>query len=261
MADKESDPALELDQVPESEAEAPWSPSPFEREVDRDKAGHEEKDSEQDEERGESADQEAPPQSRRTRFKTILFDVLETLLLTIIFYAVLSTFIGRYKVLSVSMEPRLYEGEYLLISKQTHKIWPLKRGDVVVFRYPRNLNKNYIKRLIGLPGEKIELRDGKLYVNDEFAPEPWLVEPMQGAFGQWSLNEDEYFFMGDNRNNSSDSRAWGPVKSQYIIGQALFCYWPVRCWGFIQHGSNPSPPPVTPFESILTSPLPAGTAP
>ncbi len=243
------------------EAEALPSQPPFERVIDRGDEGQEEQGNGEDEESQEDAEREAPPRSRRTGFKAMLFDVLETLLLTIVFYAVLSTFVGRYKVLSVSMEPRLYEGEYLIISKQTHKIWPLERGDVVVFRYPRDFKKNYIKRIIGLPGEAVELRDGKLYINDEFTPEPWIAEQTQGTYGRWSLGEDEYFVMGDNRNNSSDSRAWGPVKSQYIIGKALFCYWPVRCWGFIQHGPKPTPTPVTSFESILISPLPASPAP
>jgi len=241
----------------ESEAETLWLPSPSEQEVDEDKeslAGNKE-----DEEYGEDTDQETPPQSHRTGFKAILFDILETLLLTIVIYAVLSTFIGRFKVLSVSMEPNLYEGQYLLISKQTHKIWPLKRGGVVVFRFPRNPNKNYVKRIIGLPGEKVELCDGKLYINDEFSPEPWIAGQTGGTFRPRQIGEDEYFVMGDNRNNSSDSRAWGAVSNQHIIGKALFCYWPPEHWGPIQH--RPKPTPTTPFESILTSPLPIGSVP
>jgi len=198
----------------------------------------------------------------RTSFKVLLFDILETLLLTIVIYAVLSTFIGRFKVFSVSMEPNLHEGQYLLISKQTHKIWPLQRGDVIVFHYPRDTKKNYIKRLIGLPGEKIELRDGKLYVNGKFVPEPWLSVQTH-ANGQWQVGEDEYFVMGDNRNNSSDSRTWGSVNSQHIIGKAIFRYWPLQSLGFIQHAPKPTATPkaATHFESVLTSPLPAGTSP
>jgi signal peptidase I len=262
LVKSESDRLLGSEQASESAAGAPESQPPFERGAgggDESREGHQEEENGADRERQESTEREAPPQPYRARFKSVLFDVLETLLLTIVLYAALSTFIGRYKVLSVSMEPTLYEGEYLLISKQTHKIWPLERGNVVVFHYPRDFKKNYIKRIIGLPGEKIELRDGKLYVNSEFTPEPWVVDQTQGTFGQWSLGEDEYFVMGDNRNNSSDSRAWGPVKSQYIIGKALFCYWPVTCWGPVEHGFEPTP--LVPFDSILSSPLPAGSTP
>lgn len=252
MAKLKSEQTLGLELEPTSEEDTTFSPSPVECEPDTHGEGSEE---------DEQEDSEPPPQAQtgRTGFKTLLFDVLETIFLTIVIYAVLSTFIGRYKVLSVSMEPTLYEGQYLLISKQTHKIWPLKRGDVVVFRYPRNPKKNYIKRIIGLPGEKVEFRSSRLYVNDELVPEPWLARPTQGASGEWQLGEDEYFVMGDNRNNSSDSRAWGPVDRRLIIGKALLCYWPVKSWGPIQHG--PTPTPVMPSLSPLTSPLPAGTAP
>jgi signal peptidase I len=205
----------------------------------------------------EQEDSKAPSQAQtsHTSFKSLLFDILETLFLTIIIYAVLSAFVGRYKVLSVSMEPTLHEGQYLLISKQTHKLWPLKRGDVVVFRYPRNPKKNYIKRIIGLPGESVKFQDSELYINDKLVPEPWLSKQVHGARGgEWHLGENEYFVMGDNRNNSSDSRAWGAVNSQLIIGKALFCYWPIDGWGLIQHGPRLTPTPVSP----LTSPLPAG---
>lgn len=256
MAELESEQTLGLELEPASEEDTTFPPSPVEQGTDTDGEGGEE---------NEQEDSETPPQAQtgRTGFKSLLFDILETLLLTIVIYAVLSTFIGRYKVLSVSMEPTLHEGQYLLISKQTHKIWPLKRGDVVVFQYPRNLKKNYIKRVIGLPGEKVKFRNNQLYINDELVPEPWLSRQTQGTSGEWQLGEDEYFVMGDNRNNSSDSRAWGSVNSRLIIGKSLLCYWPVECWGLIQHGPTPTPTPapVTPLVSPLTSPLPAGTAP
>ena len=262
MAKPELDQVLEPEQAPESEAEAPWSPSSSEQKVSEGNGSHEgNKEGQENEASEKDADQEAPPPSCRTSFKAILLDVLETILLTIVIYAILSTFIGRFKVLSVSMEPNLYEGQYLLISKQTHKIWPLKRGDVIVFHFPRNPKKNYIKRVIGLPGEKVELRNGKLYINGQFTPEPWIAEQPRGNFAQRQIGENEYFVMGDNRNNSSDSRAWGSVSSQHIIGKALFCYWPVEYWGTIQHGPKPTPTPATPFESILGSPLPKGSAP
>lgn len=251
MPELEPEQTLGLELKPASEEDTTFSLSPVAQEPDTHGDGGEE---------NEQEDCETPPQAQtgRTSFKTLLLDVLETLFLTIVIYAVLSTFIGRYKVLSVSMEPTLHEGQYLLISKQTHKIWPLKRGDVVVFRYPRNPKKNYIKRVIGLPGEKVKFRNNGLYINDELLSEPWLTRQTQGASGEWQLGEDEYFVMGDNRNNSSDSRAWGPVDSRLIIGKALLCYWPVKCWGLIQHA--PTPAPVMTL-SPLTNPLPAGRSP
>ncbi len=255
MSKSEPNRTLELEQVSQPE-ETPPLP-----EGETDTSGEEYEGPEKNEEMGGEADQKVAPQPRRDGFKAILFDILETILLTIVIYAVLTTFIGRFKVLSISMEPTLHEGQYLLISKQTHKIWPLKRGDVVVFHYPRNPQKNYIKRVIGLPGEKIAFRNGELYVNGEFTPEPWLPKPMRAVSGQWQLSEDEYFVMGDNRSNSSDSRSWGPVSEQHVIGKALLCYWPLEHWGLTEHGPEPTLTPVTSLESPLISPLPTGTAP
>jgi signal peptidase I len=255
LAERNPDRSIELEQEPDLKETALVS-SPI---------GLDEQESAQDQD-GKTLSQ---TQGSRTGFKALVFDVLETLLLTIIIYAVLSTFVGRFKVLSVSMEPTLYEGQYLLISKQTHKIWPLRRGDVLVFQYPRSPQKNYIKRLIGLPGEKIELRNGELYINDKFVPEPWLSVQTRGNLDSRSLGQDEYFVMGDNRNNSSDSRTWGSINSQHIIGKAIFRYWPFSDLGLIQHGAEltagakptATPAVAAPFESILTSPLPAGASP
>lgn len=244
------------EQEPGLEEETVFPSSPVDQEPDIGSEGGEEK--------GQKVSTTLPQaQTGRADFKTLLFDILETLLLTIVIYAVLSTFIGRFKVFSVSMEPTLHEGQYLLISKQTHKIWSLKRGDVIVFQYPRNPKKDYIKRLIGLPGEQVELRNGKLYINGELTPEPWLSGRPWAGSGQWQLGENEYFVMGDNRNNSSDSRAWGTINSQHIIGKAIFRYWPLQFIGFIRHGPKPTATPTaaTPFESVLISPLPAGALP
>jgi len=248
LVEPEPEQTWEVEQESGSERDAPLPLSAIEQEAD----------SKDDKDEQEEIEPLPQTQTGRTGFKSLLFDILETLFLTIIIYAVLSTLVGRYKVLSVSMEPTLHEGQYLLISKQTHKVWPLKRGDVVVFRYPRDPKKNYIKRVIGLPGEKVSFQDSKLYIDGELVPEPWLsrqIQPSRG--GEWQLGEDEYFVMGDNRSNSSDSRAWGAVNSPLIIGKALLCYWPFECWGLIQHG--PTPTPVSPLVSPLTNLLPAGT--
>jgi signal peptidase I len=255
----EFDQIVGLAQASESTVEVPSFSSASGQE--RDECNESPEAAKEHKENEENAKQEVSPQPRRTGFKTALFDILETLLLTIVIYALLSTFIGRFKVLSVSMEPTLYEGRYLLISKQTHKIWPLKRGDILVFRFPRNPKKNYIKRLIGLPEEEVELRNGELYINDELTPEPWLSSQMRAYSGQWQLNDDEYFVMGDNRSNSSDSRAWGAITSRHIIAKALLCSWPVECSGPIEYAFKPTPTPATAFDSPLTNPLPVGSGP
>ena len=103
-----------------------------------------------------------------------------------------------------------------------------QRGEVVVFKYPLEPNKDYVKRLIGLPGEKIQIKNSKLYVNDELIEEPYLPKGLEfGDFGPVQVPQDEFFMMGDNRNNSSDSRVWGFVEDDLIIGKAQAIYWPL----------------------------------
>lgn len=105
-----------------------------------------------------------------------------------------------------------------------------KRGDVLLFKFPDNRKKNYAKRVIGLPGETVNIVDGRVYIDDSKTPleEPYLPEPMEGSFGPYTVPEGCYFMMGDNRNNSLDSRAWNNkfVPKKDIMAKVLFCYFP-----------------------------------
>jgi signal peptidase I len=108
---------------------------------------------------------------------------------------------------------------------------------VVVFDFPRNITQEYIKRVIGLPGEEIKIEDGQVYINGEALTEPYLMmEPHYE--GEWVVQEDELFVLGDNRNNSSDSHNWGTVPMENLVGEALIVYWPPSSWGLI-NGANP----------------------
>ncbi|MDR7471776.1 MAG: signal peptidase I, partial [Armatimonadota bacterium] len=100
------------------------------------------------------------------------------------------------------------------------------RGDVIVLRYPLNPQRNYIKRIVALPGDAVEIRDGRLIVNGTPVDEPYLNGRPQGSFGPVVIPDDAVFVLGDNRNNSEDSRAFGPLKSEFIVGQAVLIYWP-----------------------------------
>jgi signal peptidase I len=139
----------------------------------------------------------------------------------------------------------LHDGERLLVNKLIYyKIesfsWGhIERGDIVVFWYPKNPDKSYVKRVIGLPGETVEVRNGIVYIDNKELREPYLdAEHNQGLpnYPPKKIEEHYYFVMGDNRDNSSDSRIWGLVPEKYIYGKAFFRYWKPQNIGFLEHG-------------------------
>jgi signal peptidase I len=137
------------------------------------------------------------------------------------------------KVEGTSMAPLLSDQERIFINKFVYRFEPIERGDVVVFWYPLDRSKSFIKRVIGLPGETVEIRRGVVYVNDKIVPEPY-VPPMYedlSDFGPVRVPKDNYFVMGDHRISSNDSRVFGPVANRYIYGRAVFAYWPVDHFG------------------------------
>jgi signal peptidase I len=162
-------------------------------------------------------------------------DVLETLLLAAVIFVLVNTLTGRYEVQSISMEPTLHEGQYLIVSKLSYWIRPPQRGDVVVLDPPDQRSTiPYIKRVIGLPGEHVQVRDGRVWINGVALNEPYVSGP---ALYQEDvvLAEDQYLVLGDNRNNSSDSHVWGALPEENILGKAVFRYWPPEKWGIIPH--------------------------
>ena len=137
------------------------------------------------------------------------------------------------KVEGTSMAPLLSDQERIFINKFVYRFEAIQRGDVVVFWYPLDRSKSFIKRVVGLPGETIEIRRGVVYVNGQTIPEPYV--PPQYAdvtdYGPTRVPQGCYFVMGDHRISSNDSRVFGPVASQYIYGRAVFAYWPVDHFG------------------------------
>jgi signal peptidase I len=108
-----------------------------------------------------------------------------------------------------------------------------KRGDVLVFEYPLDTSRDFIKRVIALPGETVEVRNGQVYVNGMLMPEPFGPNPSGRNYGPLKVPPDTVFVMGDNRNNSSDSRVWGPLPQKDIIGKAILSYWPPQLWAVV----------------------------
>ena len=137
------------------------------------------------------------------------------------------------KVEGTSMAPLLSDQERIFINKFIYRFEPIHRGDVVVFWYPLDRTKSFIKRVIALPGETVEIRRGTVYVNGRPISEPYVPPQYEDLsdFGPEPVPMDDYFLMGDHRISSNDSRVFGPVASRYIYGRAVFAYWPVDHFG------------------------------
>lgn len=161
---------------------------------------------------------------------------------SILIAVVLIVFIYQpVKVEGTSMEPGLSDNERIFINKFTYKLnlGEVKRGDTVVFWYPRDTSKSYIKRVIGLPGDRIRIVQGQVYVNGAALSEDYVAEryrdPSSWQDGQEvTVPSNDYFVLGDHRNSSSDSRAWGYVPRENIYGKAVFVYWPLDRMGRVE---------------------------
>ena len=159
---------------------------------------------------------------------------LRDLLIAIALALVIIAFVYQpVKVEGTSMAPLLTDQERIFINKFVYEFEPIQRGDVVVFRYPRDPRKSFIKRVVGLPGEMVEIRRGVVYINRVPLREEYLVSTGQDSdsLPPQLLSPDDYFVLGDHRRNSNDSRSWGTVHRDYIYGKAVFAYWPPERFG------------------------------
>jgi len=168
-----------------------------------------------------------------------LRDLVETLVLAGVIFLLVNTLTGRYEVQSISMEPTLHEGQYLIVSKIAYWFHSPERGDVVVLDPPNGLSAiPYIKRIIGLPGDAVEIRDGRVWIDGVALNETYTSGPPTYQHKRM-LAEGEYLVLGDNRNNSSDSHVWGTLPRENIIGKSVFRYWPPEKWGLSPHYTFP----------------------
>lgn len=178
-------------------------------------------------------------------------DIVETIVVALSFFVIIYLFLVQpHQVNGNSMWPSFYDGEYLLTDKFSYRINDPERGDVIIFHAPsgancpKQLQCDFVKRIIGLPNEEIEIKQGKLFINgsaitEYYLPEKETILAQQKITDEFHLNlsEEEYFVMGDNRSHSSDSRAWGPVPKKNIVGKAWIRYWPPQRIGFIAEAS------------------------
>ncbi len=143
--------------------------------------------------------------------------------------------LGPYKIPTGSMRPTFLEGDRIFVDKISYRFHAPERGDIVVFKYPLDKKKDFVKRLVGLSGDEIEIRDGKLTINGKKMEESPFSEHYYYNREDWDFGkkdmtirvpQDSYFMLGDNSAQSSDSRNWGFVKKEYMIGKAFFIWWP-----------------------------------
>jgi signal peptidase I len=185
------------------------------------------------------------PEVQKLGWRRTILDTLETIILSLVLFLAINAISERIRVESISMQPTLYPGDYVIVNKLAYRLkGNPDRGDVIVFRYPPNPEAiPYIKRVIGLPGDQIHIADGKVYVNGQAVVEPYLVVTTNRG-GDWTVPAGQIFVMGDNRNNSSDSRSWGFVPLENIIGRAELIYLPPQHWAFLHENiaiASPEP--------------------
>jgi signal peptidase I len=169
-----------------------------------------------------------------SRLRTVR-EVLETITLTILMFMVFRFAVQNYRVDGHSMVPTLQDQQYILVDKAAYLFHAPERGDVIVFAYPVDPTQDYVKRIIGIPGDRVQVdQAGVVSVNGVKLNEPYIsVSPDPYAPTDMILRANQYFVLGDNRGDSSDSRVWGPVPRQNIIGKASMVYWPLTALHFI----------------------------
>ena len=203
-----------------------------------------------------------------------LIEIVQTLVLTLVLFWVVQSFIAQpFRVQQVSMEQTILSDQYVLVDKLTPRFDAYDRGDIVVFDRPKGNAEGpagdpFIKRIIAIAGDTIELRDGAVLVNGVELDEPYLyavdgvpqpTEP-ESDLTSWTVGPDEVFVMGDHRSRSSDSRAFGPIKLEKVVGRAWLRYWPVGAFGILPTASHPEIPDRSPAPTGDARPTATGGA-
>jgi|YNPMSStandDraft_1061717.scaffolds.fasta_scaffold39393_2 signal peptidase I len=166
-----------------------------------------------------------------------LVETFQTILLALVLYFMIDAVVARVRVENVSMKPTLLPDERLLVNKLAYRFGEVKRGDIIVFHFPANPSEDYIKRVIGLPGDQVQIRENKVYINGQELREDYIAAPVMYD-GEWLVPPDSLFVLGDNRNQSSDSHSWGFVPMENVIGKALVVYWPLDKVKFLTHSNS-----------------------
>jgi signal peptidase I len=190
-----------------------------------------------DEQENQNEITEAKPQAEVETSKIVMRSWLRDMVVSVLVSAFIIFFLYQpVRVEGTSMLPRLEDQDRLFINKFAYRVGEIHRGDVVVFLYPHDHSKSYIKRVIALPGDKLRIEQGRVYVNGLLIPEPYVPERFTDdrSEAQIVLPQNEYYVMGDHRSISSDSRDFGPVGRDLIYGKAAFVYWPMEQAGVVR---------------------------
>ena len=186
--------------------------------------------------------------------RIIIRELFETVILALLIFLGLQFSVGNYRVEGSSMLPTLEEGEYVIVNKlvymrfdprdvvslipfvdiagdgDVYPFHPPQRGEVIIFEFPNNPERDFVKRVIGVPGDTVEIQRGTVILNSIPLDEPYITRRDTGNMGRITVPEGGYFVLGDNRRASNDSRSWGPVPTEKIIGRALVSFWPLNRW-------------------------------
>ena len=181
---------------------------------------------------------------------SLVREFLEAILLALVVFLFIQNSVQNFRVEGSSMDPTLKDDQYLLVNKlvyfrinqerlsrvlpfwkvdapkESFAVHPPNRGEVVVFHFPRDPSRDFVKRVIAIPGDTVQIKSGNVFVNDQQIDEPYLESKDSSTMGQTRLGEKEYFVLGDNRRHSNDSRNWGPVPEKNILGKVWLIYWP-----------------------------------
>lgn len=185
---------------------------------------------------------------QKPTFRSHIIEFFQTI---VVFAAILA---GVYyflaqpnKVSGLSMFPNFHNGDYIITNKLIYRFQKPQRGQVIILKNPRDTSQDFIKRIIGLPEEKVRVENGHVYINDKLLSEPY-IDSSKITEGRTymhdgediQLNQNQYIVMGDNRPDSSDSREWGPITGDEIVGEAFFRYWPTDSVGLIPQAKYPN---------------------
>jgi signal peptidase I len=167
--------------------------------------------------------------------RTFLREILLTVILALAIFLLIHATIQSFVIVEHCMEPNFQEGERLLVNKLAYHFSEPERGDVIILHPPSDPKAIYIKRIIGLPGDTVEVKEGAVYINGIKLDEPYIKEPPAYTFHKKIIPENEYFVLGDNRNNANDSHTGWTMPRQNIIGKAWLAFWPPEKLGFVHH--------------------------
>ncbi|HAX69252.1 MAG TPA: signal peptidase I [Anaerolineales bacterium] len=177
---------------------------------------------------------EVAPVEEKMNWGRFLLDVVETVVLAVVLFVGINAVSARVRVDGFSMRPTLEDGEFLLVDKVSYFLGEVKRGDIIVFHFPLNPDEELIKRVIGLPGDQIVVQDSQVFVNGQMLNEPYIAQPPLYN-GDWMVADGHLFVLGDNRNNSNDSKDWGMLPAENVVGKAVLIYWPPPMWDVLEH--------------------------